>query len=161
MRTTALLFKEVLETIGLVPYIMTTGSRGLHINVPLDRKQSFEFVRSFAFDIARFVQKFDPKYLTLEIRKQARGKKIFLDCLRNSYSATAVAPYAIRAKDGAPVAAPIDWDEVHDSELVSTRYTINTIFKRLNTQGDPWQSFFKNARSLKKAAVKFQQLIRR
>jgi bifunctional non-homologous end joining protein LigD len=161
IRKTAIAFKELLEEIGLVPFIMTTGSRGMHVVVPLDRKQPFEYVRSFAHDIALFMQKHDSKNLTLEMRKSKRGKKIFLDYLRNSYTATSVAPYAIRAKDGAPVATPIDWDEVNDPKLVSTRYTYKTVFKRLEKKGDPWKTINKSARSLIKAQKNFLELIKK
>lgn len=158
IQKTALRFKELLETIGLVPFIMTTGSRGLHVVVPLDGKQNFDTVRAFAYDIALYLQKRDPKNLTLEIRKAARGKKIFLDYLRNSYTATSVAPYAIRAHPGAPIATPIDWDEVHDSKLVSTRYTYATVFKRLEKKGDPWKTISRSVKSLTKAQKKFAAL---
>jgi bifunctional non-homologous end joining protein LigD len=155
---TAFAFKDLLEKIGLVPFIMTTGSRGMHVVVPLDRKQPFEVVRAFAYDIALYLQSADPKNLTLEVRKARREKKIFLDYLRNSYTATGVAPYAIRAKQGAPVATPIDWDEVGDPKLVSTRYTYKTVFKRLENKGDPWETLNKKARSLTKAQKKFEEL---
>lgn len=159
VRQTALAFKMLLEEIKLVPYIMTTGSRGLHVVVPLERKQTFAEVRTFAYDIASFMQKLDPKNLTLELRKVKRGKKIFLDYLRNSFIATSVAPYAIRAKDHAPVATPIDWDEVEDQKLISTRYTYKTVFKRLQEKGDPWHDINRNACSISKAQKEFKQLI--
>jgi len=159
IRQTAFAFKELLEHIGLVPYVMTTGSRGMHIVVPLKRTENFDTVRAFAYDIASYIQKHDPNNLTLEIRKDKRGKKIFLDYLRNAYSATSVAPYAIRAKDGAPVATPIDWKEVEDSKLVSTRYTIFSVFDRLKKQGDPWKDISKNARLLSKAMKIFKGLV--
>jgi bifunctional non-homologous end joining protein LigD len=159
IRKTAFVFKELLEHIGLVPYVMTTGSRGMHVVVPLRRTANFDEVRTFAYDIAQYIQKADPKNLTLDLHKVNRGKKIFLDYLRNSYSATAVAPYAIRAKDGAPVATPIDWNEVKDPKLVSTRYTIFTVFDRLKKKGDPWKDIAKNARSLASAKKIFYKLI--
>ncbi len=158
IQKTAFAFKELLEHLGLVPYIMTTGSRGMHVVVPLKRTENFDTVRAFAYEIAAFIEKHDPKNLTLEIRKNKRGKKIFLDYLRNSYTATSVAPYAIRAKNGAPVATPIDWKEVEDPKLVSTRYTIFTVFDRLKKKGDPWKDISKNARSLGKAMKIFEDL---
>ncbi len=158
IRKTALLFKEFLEKLGLVPFVMTTGSRGLHVVVPLDRKQPFEKVRAFAYDIAFFLQQVDPDNLTLELRKSKRGKKIFLDYLRNSYTATAVAPYAIRAHPGAPVATPIDWHEVDDAKLDSQRYSIFTVFKRLEKKGDPWETMKKSARSIIKAQKIFNDM---
>lgn len=158
IRKTAFLFKELLEKLGLVPFVMTTGSRGLHVVVPLDRKHPYEKVRVFAHDIAFFLQQLDPDHLTLEMRKSKRGKKIFLDYLRNSYTATSVAPYAIRAHPMAPVATPIDWHEVGDAKLDSQRYSIFTIFKRLEKEGDPWGSMKKSARSITQAQKKFEAM---
>lgn len=158
IRKTALMFKELLEHLKLAPYIMTTGSRGMHVVVPLDRKQPFEMVRAFAYDLASYLQKLDPKNLTLEVRKSKRGKKIFLDYLRNSFTATSVAPYAIRAKDGAPVATPIDWEEVKDPKLNSQRYTYKTVFNRLKKKGDPWKGIEKHAQSLVRAQKIFESL---
>ncbi len=156
IRATALSIKTVLEELSLIPFVMTTGSRGLHVVVPLKRTEDFDDVRSFARSIAEYLVKNDPKNLTIEINKKKRGKKIFVDYLRNAYSATGVAPYAIRARAHAPVATPLDWDEIHDSTLRSDRYTLDTVFDRLNKHGDPWHGITRSARSLKAAMKKFQ-----
>lgn len=147
---TAKIIKNILEQqLDLKTYIMTTGSRGLHVVIPLKREYTFDFARKFAKDVARVMVYLHPKFLTLEIRKEKRGKKIFIDYLRNAYAQTGVSPYAVRAKEGAPIATPIDWNEV-TSKLTPTKYTIKNIFRRLARKQDPWKDINKNACSLKK-----------
>ncbi len=149
VRKTALRLKDILEEIGLVPFVKTTGSKGLHVVVPLKRTANFDEVRAFARQIAEQLIVQDSKNLTLEIRKDKRRGKIFIDILRNAFAQTAVAPYAVRPKEKAPVATPISWDEVHDSKLTSQRYNIKTVFKRLEKYGDEWEDMNKCARSIK------------
>lgn len=144
----ALKFKEVLESYNLVPFIKLTGSRGLHITVPIKRLYSFEFVRDFAKVIALEVIDSDPKNLTMEIRKEKRAGRLFVDINRNSFTATAVAPYAIRAYEHAPVAAPLLWPEVSKKELTAQKFNISNIFKRIAHIGDPWQDMQKSATKL-------------
>lgn len=140
---------KVLKKLKLNPFIMTTGSRGLHIWVPIIRKYEFDIVREYASKIADYLVETDPDNLTTEIRKDKRGKRIFIDFLRNSYSATAVAPYSIRAKNGAPIATPLFWEELDDPKLTAQKYNIYNIFQRLQKKGDPWENMNKYARSLK------------
>lgn len=150
VRKTALLFRDFLQDLGLHPFIMTTGSAGMHVVVPIKRLHTFDTVRSCARAIAGELTHQYSHMLTLELRKEKRGKKIFVDYLRNGFGAIGVAPYAVRPKDGAPVATPIDWDEVEDKKLTSQRYTIKTVFKRLDKKGDPWQDFAKHNKVLTK-----------
>jgi bifunctional non-homologous end joining protein LigD len=151
VQQTALQLKKVLETLKLKPYVMTTGSRGLHVVVPLKRVHTFDVVKEFAHDVARYMVNLNPKLLTIELRKNKRGKKIFVDWLRNGLGATAVAPYSVRAREGAPVATPLHWDEVDDAWLRSDTYTIKTLFARIKKIKDPWKDIEKKATSLKKA----------
>lgn len=81
---------------------MTTGSRGVHVIVALDRGASFDDVRAFAHDLADLLVTRHPDRLTTAPRKQARGDRLYLDVQRNAYAQTAVAPYAVRARPGAP-----------------------------------------------------------
>ena len=148
VRKTALLLREYLEEHGLHPFAMLTGSRGMHVTVPLKPVADFDTVRAFAQKVARHFAEQYPKELTVEVRKAKRGKRLFIDTARNSYAATVVAPYAVRAYEGAPVAAPIDWKEVEDKKLQSQRYTIETIFKRLEKKGNPWKELLKKAKKL-------------
>ena len=92
----------------------------------------------------------EPKRYTLEVRKNKRAGRIFIDTLRNRYSATAVMPYSVRDYEKAPVAAPLWWDEVSNSRLTSQFFTIATIPRRLKKDGDPWHDINKDAVSLKK-----------
>lgn len=145
----AFAFKELLESEKLIPFVKLTGSRGLHITVPIRRKKNFDEVRDYAQNIAKQLIDQYPQELTMEIRKAKRGKKIFVDTLRNAFAQTAVAPYAVRAKKGAPVAAPIYWEDLHNTKLTSQQYSIKNILRRLEKKGNPWEAFFSQARSIK------------
>lgn len=137
VRETALLLRELLEEeLRLPAMVMTTGSRGLHVLVPLDRRAPFDDVRAFARDLADVLAARDPSRLTTEPRKAARQGRLYLDTQRNAYAQTAAAPYAVRARPGAPVAAPLSWDEVGDPALTAGRWTIATVGSRLGH--DPW-----------------------
>jgi bifunctional non-homologous end joining protein LigD len=148
VRSAAQSLREVLEGVGLLPFVMTTGSRGLHVVVPLDRSADFDTVRSFAKDLAGVLAEREADRLTTKVRKDKRGNRLFLDYLRNSYGQNTVAPYAVRAKPGAPVATPLDWDELSDSNLHSQTYTMQNIFRRLSQKEDPWKEMMRHARSL-------------
>ncbi len=142
--------KDILDGLGLESYVMTTGSRGLHVVVPLDRKLDFTRVRSFAQVIAGSVVDSDPDLFTVEQRTEKRGKKVFIDIYRNSFSQTAISPYSVRPLDTAPVAAPIEWEEL-GSVSDSKKYSMVNIMEKLESRGDPWQGIFANKQSLKKA----------
>ena len=144
----AFLLRDFLTDLNLVPFIKSTGQHGLHVVVPIKRLHDFDTVRSCARVIAQELVNKYPKILTLEMRKEKRGRRIFVDYLRNAFGQTAVAPYGVRPHDHAPVAAPIDWDEAADKKLTSPRYTIKTIFKRLEKKGDPWEGYAKASKSL-------------
>ena len=77
---------------------------------------------------------------------------LFLDVMRNAYAQTAVAPYSLRPNPGAPVATPLEWDEVSDPRLHSQRYNLKNIFRRLDKRGDPWQDIWKHPQSIRRAA---------
>jgi DNA ligase D-like protein (predicted polymerase) len=94
--------REVLEAIDLVPYLMTTGSRGLHVVVPLDRSADFDTARALAGHVAASVADQAPDRFTVEQRKEKRRGRVYLDTMRNACAQTAVAPYAVRALPGAP-----------------------------------------------------------
>lgn len=161
IRNTALAFRDILEEIGLYPYVMTTGSRGLHITVPIKQTWKFEEVRNFAKSLCQYMAHQAPKKLTVEMSKSKRGNKIFLDYLRNSVTATSVAPYAVREKPGAHVATPIDWKEVKDKDLTSKRYDIHSVFQRLKKHGEPWHDMKRHARALDKPAEKLKAIIKK
>jgi len=144
VRRAALAFRELLIKIGIHPFVKTTGSRGVHVVSVLDRKSDFDEVRAFADEVAQHLAGLDPENLTVEQRKEKRKGRVFIDTLRNSYAATAVAPYALRARDGAPVATPISWEELGDQKLEPQSYNLRNIFERLAKVKDPWAGMWAN-----------------
>jgi bifunctional non-homologous end joining protein LigD len=130
--------RALLEELGLVPFLQTTGSRGLHLWVPLDRSADFDEVREFASALAEVLVARRPEELTTAQRKAKRGDRVLLDVARNAYAQTAVAPYSVRARPQATVATPLEWAELDDARLASQRYTIKNLFRRLAKKGDPW-----------------------
>jgi bifunctional non-homologous end joining protein LigD len=156
VRKAALLIKEIFTDLKIPCFTMTTGSRGMHVYVPLKRVHSFDYVADFAYAIAKKMIEESPQQFTLEVRKAKRAGKIFIDTLRNRYSATSVMPYAVRPREKAPVAAPLFWDEVKSAQLTSQKFTIKNIISRVKTDGDPWADVDEHAVSLKKA---YKQLL--
>ncbi len=155
----AALLKQVLEKIGLVSFPMTTGSRGMHVVVPLDGKANFDTVRAFAGDVASLLAVRHPDILTTEQRLNKRKGRLFLDVQRNAYGQTGVAPYTLRAKEGAPVATPLDWQELFDGGINAGSYTVSNIFRRLDRKKDPWKGMARRARSLTAPQKKLARLL--
>lgn len=159
MRVAARRVRDVLDEVGLVPFLMTSGSRGLHVVVPLDRSSKFDAVRDFAKDVADLLARRHPDDFTAEQRKEKRGDRIFVDYLRNGYAQTSVAPYAVRARPGAPVATPLEWDELGKGDMGPRRYTIENIFRRLAQREDPWKGMGRRGRSLREPRERLRGLL--
>ncbi|MFO7928306.1 MAG: non-homologous end-joining DNA ligase [Candidatus Humimicrobiaceae bacterium] len=140
----ALKLKEYFDQKSVKSYIMTTGSKGLHVVVPLKPEKEFSEVRKKAKNIAAKLAEKYPQELTTKQHKDKRGGRLFLDYLRNSYGQTSVSPYSLRIMPRAPIATPLDWDELKNKSLESQTYNIKNIFKRLGQKEDPWKDFFKN-----------------
>jgi bifunctional non-homologous end joining protein LigD len=147
-RRGALALRSLLEDeLGLVTFVKSSGGKGLHVHVPLDRRLDFDQVRATARQVAGLLIERQPEEFTMEQRKAARGGRVFIDVLRNAYAQTAVAPYAVRARPGAPVAKPLAWDEVADPRLRPDRYTLSNVDTWL--PGDnPWSGLARRARKL-------------
>ncbi len=158
VRLAARRIRETLGELGLECYLMTTGSTGFHVIVPLRRELEFDDVRAFARDTASLLAHSEPRRLTVEQRKDKRRGRVFLDYFRNAYAQTAVAPYAVRAIEGAPVATPVGWDEL-DRKLVPGKYHIGNLFRRLAQKHDPWESMATHAQSLSKPRKKLDRLL--
>lgn len=158
VRHAAFFIRDFLGKIGASAFVKTTGSRGLHVVIPLDRSAAFNDVRLFAQDIARFLAGRDPEHLTVEERKEKRGNRIFLDTLRNSYAQTAVAPYSVRALPKAPVAAPLTWEELGNRDTTVRRYNISNIMERLEKTGDPWRNMWDKTYGLNSLKKGFEAL---
>lgn len=151
VRETALALRKLLDDLGLRPLIMLTGSRGAHVTVPIRRGPDFDEVRRFADQVAARLVEAYPDLVTTEARVEARDGRLYIDTRRNAYGQTAVAPYSVRAKPGAPVAVPIDWSELDEPGLTSRRYNIRDIPARLARRGDPWAGTGRHAADLWRA----------
>lgn len=137
VRFAARQLRDTLDEVGLSPFVMTTGSQGAHVIVPLDGSAAFDTVRTFAKDLADVVAARHPDRLTTAFRKNKRQGRLFLDYLRNAYAQNSVAPYAVRALPGAPVATPLDWDEL-GGDVHAQTYTLDNIHRRMGQTTDPW-----------------------
>lgn len=142
----ALLINKILDKKNIISFVMTTGSRGLHIVVPIKQIYSNKEIKLFAEKIALEASLELPEKITLNIRKEKREDKVFIDTLRNNHGQTVVAPYSLRAKDGAPVATPILWKEAGLKELTPTKYNIYNVFEQ--SKENSWENFSKTANKL-------------
>lgn len=158
----AMKLRHLLEKdLHLSTFVMLTGSKGLHLVVPLCRTENFDEVRDFAKKAVDFLSNKYPEQFTTAMRKDQRQGKLFLDYLRNSYAQTGVCPFSIRAMRGAPVATPIDWKELENGIPSSQAYDINTIFERLKQKVNPWKDFSKHAKILSGAQKELEKLMDR
>ena len=139
---------EMLREVGLEPFAQVTGSKGIHVWTPIQRRADFDHVKEFADGLAELLAARDPDALTTEFRKAQRGGRILVDVLRNRYAQTVVPPYAVRPRAGAPVATPIEWEELSDSKLRPDKWTVRTVLRRLDEKGDPWAEIGAHARGL-------------
>lgn len=160
VRFAARALREMLGELGLDPFLMTTGGRGMHLVVPLDRSADFHVVRGFARDVAELLATRHKDRLTTEVRKNKRRGRLFLDYMRNAYAQTAVPPYAVRARPGAPVAVPLDWDELSDPNLRGGSWNTRTVGARL-ARDDPWKGMARRARSLSGPRKKLDRILSR
>jgi len=150
VRFAARAIRARLQDMDMPAFVMTTGSRGLHVVVPLDRSAGvgFDEVRAWARDLAANLVWSIPDSFTVELSREKRGHRLFIDYTRNAFGQTKVAPYTVRAKRGAPVATPVEWDELDHIDS-SQAYNIRNVLKRVEKKGDPWKSMYKYATVLK------------
>lgn len=135
---TALFIHDILQNLEMPHFIKTSGATGLHLYVPVGGRYSFEQVRQFSFIICKIINDRSPSVTSLERIPQKRKGKVYLDYLQNSKGKTMAAPYSIRPLKGAPVSAPLLWEEL-GSELRPDQFNINSIFARLRDCGDLWK----------------------
>ncbi|HEX4690969.1 MAG TPA: non-homologous end-joining DNA ligase [Solirubrobacteraceae bacterium] len=148
VRDAALALGELLRGHGLTPFAMVTGSKGVHVVAPLRRSAPADAVRTRAGELGQELADGDPDRLTTAWRKEKRGGRVLVDTARNTYAQTVVAPYAVRALPGAPVAVPLAWEELEDPELRAQRWTLRTVRDRLADVGDPWEGIGRHAAKL-------------
>ncbi len=159
VRSAARSLGELLREMGLAPFAMTTGSKGLHVVSPIQRRSGYDEVRGFAREAARLLAERDPERLTLEQRKDKRRGRVLVDVMRNGYAQTSVPPYALRGRAGAPVATPLRWSELSDSRLGPRRWHAGNIGRRLSAKGDPWDAIGSRAGSIGTARRKLGAIV--
>lgn len=144
----ALRVRMLLSDAGLVPFVMTTGGKGLHVVVPLRRTAGWDLVREAARGIAESMEAADTKHFVAQASKAARAGKIYVDYLRNGFGATSVNAYSTRARPGAPVATPLTWEEL-EAGARPAEFTVQTVPDRLRSlKRDPWEDYRGSARSI-------------
>ena len=159
VRRAALWARDLLDgELGLTSFVRTSGGRGLHVHVGLNRRADFEEVREFAHGVGEVLARRHPDAITVEQRKDKRGKRIYADVMRNAYAQTVAASYGVRARAGAPVATPLSWAEVEDDGLEPSRFTMATIRARLDGGPDPWADFAKSRHGLGEASKRLARL---
>jgi bifunctional non-homologous end joining protein LigD len=129
--------RELFADRGYEARVKTSGSRGLHVVVDVELPD-FPAARALALEVSEELVAEEPDEFTLEFYKEKRKGRLLLDINRNAYQQHAVAPYSLRALPGAPVAAPLEWDEALDPKWDPQRWTIKNLFRRLAQRPDPW-----------------------
>ncbi len=138
--------KSILDELSLNSYLKTSGGKGYHVVVPLKPFADWERFRDFAKKVAEVMEQKWPERYTSNVRKANRKGKIFIDWIRNARGATSIAPYSLRAKEGAKVSMPISWDELYT--VAPDGIDINDAILRIEGN-DPWEDFFSNDQMIK------------
>lgn len=135
--------RDKLAELGLESFLRTSGGKGLHVVVPVDRKTNWDDFKGFAKSVADELMAEQPERYINTLSKAKRKGKIFIDYLRNGRGATAIASYSTRAREGAPVATPLDWDEL-STRLKPNKFNLRNLQRRLSSlDGVPWGEFAK------------------
>lgn len=129
--------KNVLDELGLVSFLKTSGGKGYHVVVPLKNVKNYKILNQFASKIANFLEQ-TSNLFTTNIKKQNRKGKIFIDILRNKKGATCASAYSLRARQNAPISFPISWDNLN--KIAPNFITLKNYKKYLNNS---WSNFFK------------------
>ena len=141
--------RKRLRRVKLTSFVKTTGGKGLHVVVPI-RPAPWDVAKRFAHIVAASMAKDEPRRYTANPIKSRRHNRVFIDYLRNSREATAIAPYSTRARPGAPVAVPVAWSEL-SAIKAGNQYTVKNLAQRLSKLGaDPWAGMGRSRQALPK-----------
>jgi bifunctional non-homologous end joining protein LigD len=155
LRSAAAALHGLLDELGLASFLKASGSRGLHVVVPLVPAADTDTVKVVSMAVAEVLAARHPDDFTTEGRIANRHGRLYLDIGRNGYAQTMAAPYAVRGLPGAPVSVPLDWSELDD--FVPGRHTLRTIADRLAAP-DPWAGMDAAASRLDRAAARLDEL---
>jgi bifunctional non-homologous end joining protein LigD len=140
--------RQRLDDLGLESFVKTTGGKGLHVVVPLAPRHEWDEVKQFSRALAESIVAERPRDFTAKAAKRERARRIYIDWLRNGEGATAIAPYSVRARAGAPVATPLHWDEV-GGRMRPGKYHVGNVVKRLRgLHSDPWKQLRRKPQAL-------------
>jgi len=145
-RQAALEFRDKLEAIGLKTYGMVTGGKGIHVIAPLKPTREWPEVKAFCKAFAEKLATDEPDRFTANIRKVNRKGRMFVDYLRNERGSTAIAPFSTRARDGAPCAVPLDWDEIATLDRANGFSLAEAAARAAGP--DPWPDYFKQKQAI-------------
>ena len=149
--------RAVLQTLGLESWVKTTGGRGLHIVAPTVRHRDWSECLTFSRAVADALVRHAPSTYTTTFAKQGRESKILIDYLRNNRTNTSISAFSPRARPGAQVSMPIDWD---DLDTPPERWTLTTVPKRLRRiRTDPWREYWTSAQTISKASFEAIQTL--
>jgi len=149
VRAAALDVRDRLAALGLRSFPLLTGGKGIHVVAPLTRRAEWPQVKAFAKGFAAALAGEAPDRYVANMAKAKRKGVIFIDYLRNERGSTAIAPYSTRARDNAPVATPLAWDELA-SVAAANGVTVKMMPERVLSVGDPWAGYFDVAQSITK-----------
>jgi bifunctional non-homologous end joining protein LigD len=150
LRQAALWVRDLLAELGLATWVKTSGSKGYHIAVPL-KDAAYDEVAPFGEDLGRELTRRHPDTFTQEFSKADRGDRILVDTGRNNMGATFAAVYAVRPKPGAPVSAPVTWEELERGAVAPQSFGLRSMAQRLDAVGDLWGDMQQNRTGLKQA----------
>jgi bifunctional non-homologous end joining protein LigD len=138
-----------LKRIKLKSFVKTTGGKGLHVVVPI-KPSPWAIAKDFCHQVALSMERDDPDRYLSTATKARRNNRIFVDYLRNSTEATAIAPYSTRARPGATVAVPVDWSEL-GSLKAANQYTMQNVMQRMGKlRKEPWAAMGRTKQALPK-----------
>lgn len=156
----ALSCREILKGLGLESFAKTSGSRGIHVYVPIKPVYSYEQVADFAKGVATIIERENIEVATMERSLKKRHKaRIYLDHMQNARGKSVVAPYSVRPKPGATVSAPLEWSEVKQKKVRIEDFTIKNMLQRIKRRGDLFQPVLKKRQSLEQAIKKLEGLL--
>jgi len=148
--------KAALDKLKLVGFAKTSGSRGMHVLVPIRTGPDADEVLAFAESFVARVAAAHPEELTVEHSIAARGDRVYLDPFRNGFGQTVVAPYSVRRRAHAPISTPLAWSEVKPA-LDPSSFNLGNFYKRLG-RSDPWKNFFRSRQSMTEAMAALRKL---
>jgi bifunctional non-homologous end joining protein LigD len=155
----ALKTREILERLELESHVKTSGSRGIHVYVPLKPVHTYEEVAEFAERVAELVVEARPDVATVERSlKKRRRSAIYVDHMQNARGKSVVAPYSVRPKPGASVSAPLEWKEVEGRKIRIEDFTIRNMLRRIERKGELFKPVLKSRQTLDKAVALLDEM---